>query len=58
MSWLMSATWSAACTTSTMPTKRESRAPIQSVSVPTRIIWTTIRCRSRARGAAATAPAA
>src|SRR5215467_842094 len=29
-----------------MPTKRESRAPIQSVSVPTRTICTTNRCRS------------
>jgi len=29
-----------------MPTKRESNAPIQSVSVPTRTICTTIRWRS------------
>src|SRR5581483_3186422 len=39
-------TCSAACTTSTMPTKSERSAPIHSVSTPTRTICATTRCRS------------
>src|SRR5438552_3086215 len=53
MSWLTSRSWSAACTTITMPTKRERSAPIRSVSVPTRTICTTTRWRSAGTKAAA-----
>src|SRR5262245_18632948 len=56
MSWLPFETWSAAWTTRTMPTKSERRAPIQSVSVPTRTICAATRPRSAsAAGARRTA---
>src|SRR5262245_47725949 len=53
--WLTDWSWSAACTTRTMPTKRERRAAIPTVSVPTRTIWAITRWRSTPTGAKAEA---